>query len=465
MSQNSKFGLDSMIIKSIIIAVVTVLMLIPITMVESLIFDRAVLQKNVTEEISSKWGGEQTITGPVLVIPYTTYKPTTSSGKLEFGTMVEETEFAYFLPDVYNVDSKAAVEERSRSIYNTLVYQTENKISGTFAKPRLAELNIKEDHAKWDEAFIMVGLPYMQGVNNKVVMDINGRKLAATPGVPSNTMLKSGFTIKHPFTEEMVDEYKFEFDLDINGTEKLLVAPVGKENNICMSSTWKTVAFTGDFLPRKREVTEDGFKATWNIFDYNRNYVQMWKESNSGSLSEIGIELKYTVDQYKMSMRSVKYAIMFIALTFVVFFLVEVITKNRIHPIQYILVGFALLLFYTLLIALSEYISFRLAYLISSIAIVTMITLYVRTIFKKFIHCMLIGGLTAGLYTYLYIMLQMEDMSLLIGAIGLFVALAAIMYASRKVKWYKDEDLVQLSNQENSDSQYPPQQFPTQDME
>ncbi len=207
-----------------------------------------------------------------------------------------------------------------------------------------------------------------------------------------------------------------------------------------MNSNWSTVAFIGDFLPSTREINDEGFSASWNILDYNRNYVQMWIGENHTNVPTIGLELKYAVDQYKMSMRSVKYAIMFILLTFVVFFLVEIITKNRIHPIQYILVSFALVLFYTLLIALSEYINFHIAYLISSIAIVLMITLYVRTIFSKLSHALIIGAFTTGLYTYLYIMLQLEDMALLIGAIGLFAALAAIMYATRKVDWYKSKE-------------------------
>lgn len=449
MSQNSKLGLDSMIIKGIIIAVVTVLMLIPITMVESLIYDRAVLKKDVTEEISSKWGGEQTIVGPVLVVPYNAHRligKSTKVGEMEYETTIE---YAYFLPDLYNVDSKINVEERSRSIYNTLVYQTENKISGTFTKPKVSDLNIKNEHARWNEAFIMVGVPYMQGIKNKIVLKMNGKNLEATPGVPNNTMIRSGLTIKHPIDfENDPKEYEFELDLNINGSEKLFVAPIGKENNITMTSDWDTVSFAGDFLPTKREVSKDGFTATWNVFDYNRNYVQMWKGENKDKTPEIGIELKYAVDQYKMSMRSVKYAIMFIALTFVVFFLVEVITKNKIHPVQYILVGFALLLFYTLLIALSEYISFHIAYLISSIAIVLMITLYVKTIFVKTSHTLIIGAFVAGLYTYLYIMLQLEDMSLLIGAIGLFVALAAIMYASRKVDWYKKKEETETPTQQ-----------------
>lgn len=457
MSQNTKFGLDSMILKGIIIAVVTVLMLIPITMVESLIYDRAVLKKDVTDEISSKWGGEQTIVGPVLVVPYTIYKTINNATSIQTAELTESVGYAYFLPDLYNVDSRAKVEERSRSIYNTLVYQTENKISGTFNHPKLSELNIKEENVRWDESFIMVGVPYMQGIKNKVDMKINDKGFDATPGIVNNTMLNSGFTIKHPISANgLSDKYDFEFDLNVNGSEKLFFAPIGKENNITMSSDWESISFTGDFLPNKREITKDGFTATWNIFDYNRNYVQMWKGENKDSIPEIGVELKYAVDQYKMSMRSVKYAIMFIALTFVVFFLVEIITKNRIHPIQYILVGFALLLFYTLLIALSEYISFHIAYLISSLAIVLMITLYMRTIFAKIAHCILIGGFTAGLYTYLYIMLQMEDMSLLIGAIGLFVALAAIMYASRKVEWYKDKELTQESSSDQH-TQYPQQ--------
>lgn len=441
MSQNNKPRFNPMIIKGIIMVVVTLLMLIPITMVESLIYDRATLKNEVTEEISAKWGGEQTLMGPVLVVPYTEIKPLGKNAKNGDEEYSNITRYAYFLPDEYNVESKAEVEERSRSIYNALVYQTENKVSGKFSKPRFSELGIKEDHVQWNEAFFIMGVPHMQGIQNKVVLNLNNKEISATAGVPKNSILTSGLTVKggEIFTPD-TKEYNFSFALTLNGSEKLFVAPIGKENKITMHSNWNTVAFIGDFLPSTREIDDEGFSATWNILDYNRNYVQMWVGENHTNVPTIGLELKYAVDQYKMSMRSVKYAIMFILLTFVVFFLVEIITKNRIHPIQYILVSFALVLFYTLLIALSEYINFHIAYLISSIAIVLMITLYVRTIFSKLSHALIIGAFTTGLYMYLYIMLQLEDMALLIGAIGLFAALAAIMYATRKVDWYKNKE-------------------------
>lgn len=461
MQQNNRFRVNTMIVKGIIMVVVTILMLIPISMVTSLIEERASLKDEVTEEISSKWGGEQTIVGPVLVVPYTELRATGNSAKVGEIEYIHTTEYAYFLPDEYNVTSTATVEERARSIYNTLVYQTENKISGKFSKPKLTELNIKDDRVQWNDAFIMLGVPYMQGIKNKVVLNFNGKKLEATAGVPQNTIINSGVTIKKGLELSEVDqEYNFDVTLNLNGSEKLFIAPIGKENSITMSANWETVSLTGDFLATSREINKDGFTATWNIFDYNRNYVQMWKGENRTKTPAIGVELKYPVDQYKMSMRSTKYAIMFILLTFVVFFLVELITKNRIHPVQYILVSFALILFYTLLIALSEYINFHIAYLISSIAIVLMITLYVRSIFAKTTHTLIIGAFVAGLYTYLYIMLQLEGMSLLIGAIGLFVALAAVMYTTRKIDWYKpkEENTSQSSINYNQSNQYPPQQ-------
>lgn len=445
MSQTKKNSFtDSMLFKGIIIAILTLLLLIPIHMVTSLIEERAEYKEEVTSEIVSKWGGEQNIKGPVLVIPYTKYTLTKiASANSSRGEDVYQgyVDYIYLMPDLYNTTTSTKVEERSRSIYSTLVYQSISDISGNFDISRVESLKIPPTDIHWHDAFVIMGVSHMQGIKNKVVLNINGKDYEAMPGVTTNTLVNSGLTVKLPIDNpDTVERYDFKLALNLNGSEKLQIAPIGKENNIKMNSDWNIVSLSGDFLATKRDITAEGVDAEWNIFDYNRNYEQIWMGENYSDIPLVGIDLRYNVDQYQMNMRSVKYAIMFIVLTFVVFLFVEIITKRKIHPVQYTLVSLALILFYTLLIALSEHINFHLSYLVASVAIVLMITFYVKSIFKKWSYTLGMGAFIATIYTYLYVILQLEDMSLLIGAIGLFIILAVIMYASRKIDWYKRDN-------------------------
>lgn len=425
---------DSILLKGIIVTVLTLLMLIPIKMVMSLIDERSKIQTEVTDEIVSKWGGTQTIVGPVLVVPINTANPKESVYK-------KNKEYLYLLPNTYNTTTKANVEERSRSIYNTLVYQSENQIQGDFDLSKIKDSKTESQDIIWDEAFMILGINNLQGIKNKIVLKVNGQDYEASPGITHNTIIKSGLTVNIPIdSSKTSDLLDFKFDLHLNGSQKLHISTIGKENKIKVKSNWNTVSFSGDFLPSRRDITSEGLDAEWNIFDYNRNYVQSWIGNNTYTLPEVGIDLRYSVDQYQMSTRSVKYAILFIALTFVIFFFVEIITKRKIHPVQYALVSLALILFYTLLIALSEHISFHIAYLASSIAIVLMIALYAKSIFHKWTYALAMGAFVAVTYIYLYVILQLEDLALLIGAIGLFIALGGIMYASRKIDWYKTNE-------------------------
>lgn len=447
MKTTKRKNIDSTVIKGVIILVLTVLLLIPVTMVQSLIEERASLKDAVAEEISSAWGGRQVLTGPILVVPYEkkTLITTTKNEKGE-ENYITSIGYAHFMPDNYNVNSEVKTEERSRSIYNVLVYQSDNNISGTFVFPKIEELGIAEESVKWDNAYMIIGIPYMQGIKNEIDFKINGKSYESTPGVKRNSVIASGLTVNIPLQELRNQDLNFSFYLNLNGSERFNVSTIGKQNTIKMNSNWGIVSFIGESFPQ-REIDKSGFTAEWNVFDYNRNQPQMWTITNESvvsvdeRLSSVGVELMFSVDQYQMSMRSAKYAIMFILLTFAIFFLVEVITKTRIHPVQYTLVSFALILFYTLLIALSEHIGFQLAYLIAAIAIVMMITLYVKTIFKKWSYTLAMGGFVTLTYVYLYVILQLENIALLIGSVGLFITLAAIMFALRKVSWYKEEEV------------------------
>lgn len=424
-------GVNMIFVKVIVVAVLIVLMLLPINLVRSLVEEREGNQKAVQDEISQKWSGIQTISGPVLVLPLL-------SGTDKNQNVI--TNYAYFLPDSFNVEGNIKTEERSRTLFKTLLYQSNLHVSGTFSLPDYAKLNINPEQVIWDKAFVLIGITYLQGIKNKIVFNVNGKPQIVQPGIKDNSFVKSGVTVQMPL-DPYTSSYDFNFELALNGSEGLYFNPVGKESSIHLKSSWNTVSFDGNFLPTERSVSKEGFDAKWNIFDYNRNYVQMWIGDNDVlKSSTLGVDMKFPVDKYQMTMRSVKYAIMFIVFTFVVFFLVELLSRKRIHPVQYLLVSSGLVIFYVLLLAISEHLSFGLSYLISSSATTILISLYSITMFRSTKQAGMMGLFLAGLYTYLYIVLQLENLSLLFGAIGLFIALAIVMFVLRRVNWYNDDN-------------------------
>ena len=431
----SNFSKANMItIKAVVIAVLTLLMLIPVSMVKSLINERMENKARVGADISSKWGGEQRLTGPILVLPYK------SANNREA--------YAYFLPQELNIDGDLNTEKRKRNVYEFVCFQSAMKINGNFKYPEISKLSISPEKVKWEDAFLLIGISHLQGIKNQIEFKWNSDTQEVLSSVPSNDIISSGLTVKVPINPNAPQNlYKFDFELSLNGSGGMYFTPTSKQTHIQVKSKWDSPNFSGNFLPNTRDVSSAGFDATWDIFDYNQNSPQMWIGRNDKLLdSELGVELIQPVDQYTQSMRSVKYAVMFIALTFALFFLVELLSKNRrIHPIQYLLVSFALILFYCLLLSLSEYISFALAYLGSAIAIVLLITSYSHTIFKNLKHTILIGVFFSVLYLFLYVVLRAENVSLLLGSVGLFIALASIMFVTRKVNWYKEKNAGQMT--------------------
>ena len=278
----------------------------------------------------------------------------------------------------------------------------------------------------------------MRGIKNLPELVINGQKCLVEPGVADTDLFQSGLTIK-AHSVDLKQAMDYEIELVLNGSANLSVQALGKTSKVTMMSEWAQPGFTGGFLPAERQVTAKGFTAEWLVTHLNRNFPQHWVDRKYDSNeATFGVDLLIPVDHYHKSMRSAKYAILFIALNFLIFLFIEIKSKTRIHPFQYALVAFALLIFYALLTSISEQTGFNSAYLISAVAVTCLITWYSFAILRNVRMVLWVTLLQTGLYLFLFTLLQLQEYALLAGSTGLFVILAIIMRASQQIKWYPE---------------------------
>ena len=419
---------NSVTLKLLVIGFLILVLLIPSSMVSSLVNEREGLRDGATSEVSSKWGAAQTLGGPVISVPYyVTYK----NDKNETERRIE---YAHFLPDSLHVTGELKPEKRSRGIYLVILYNARLKVSGSFPKLDFDALPISKSDYLLDQAFISFGVSDMKGIRDNIKMNISDTTYDFNPGIPVADIFESG--ISFPINLQKKEPRNFELALNLNGSTDISFLPFGKETDVELKSSWGDPSFNGSFLPDTRLVDASGFTARWRVLQLNRNYPQQGSGKFITNENKFGVKLLLPVDEYQKTFRSAKYCSMFIILTFLTFFFVEVLNRKRIHAIQYLLVGSAITLFYVLLLSMSEHISFNLSYLVASVIILLLVTLYGKSILKSNKLTALLGGILAILYLFFYSLLQLEDYSLLMGSFGLLLILAAIMYLTRKVDWY-----------------------------
>ena len=414
----------------IIIGFLVMLLLIPSFMIRSLIRERQDRRNDAISEVSEKWGQTQTITGPILSIPYTKYF-TTEDNETSTKTM-----YTHILPDFLEIDGTIHPEVRNRGIYEVVLYNSELHFNGKVLIPDLGDLKIPTKDIIWKNAFISVGITDMKGIEELITFEIDDNDYLANSGIETNDVIISGVS-KIINNIKPNHDFEFSFNLNINGSNGLTLTPVGKETNVTISSDWISPSFIGHFIPTDHEINENGFTANWKVLHSNRNFPQKWVGSKH-KIEEFsfGVDLLMPVDEYQKNMRTAKYAFMFISLTFLSFFMIELLNKKIIHPIQYLLIGFSLLVFYSLLLSISEHISFKYAYLISSIATIALISTYTISFLKSRLQTSIIFSILVLLYVYLFIVIQLQDFALLIGSIGLFVILSLVMFLTRKIDWF-----------------------------
>lgn len=424
---------NSVTLKLFLIVFIMILLLIPAGMIKSIISEREALRFQAIRDVSSMWAEEQLLNGPILALPVL-YEYDKDNKR------TQEIKYLKILPKQLNMTGNIIPTKLKRGIYDVIVYRSEIAIDGLFDLNENYNLGDAKEILS-DQAFLTFGISDLRGIEDEIKLKWQDREQKVDPGSKLTELINSGVTVNIP--DVLINagmKYEFQLKLNLQGSQNISFVPLGNITHIDLESSWTSPSFDGKFLPDRREITKDGFKAYWKILQLNRNFPQSWIDSNqSQNLSDatFGVNLIMPVDDYQKSMRSAKYAVMTISMTFLIFFLVEILNNRKIHPFQYGLVGLALCLFYILLVSISEYLNFNLAYFISTVAIISMITLYSLSLFKVIKLSLLLTATLISIYGFLYVTLQLADYALLLGSIGLTIILGLTMYFTRNINWYK----------------------------
>lgn len=446
-----------LLFKFIMMGVLTLLLMIPIMMIDGLIRERSMYRASVLEDIARSSSKSQTITGPILVIPFTKTVshtvPSTPTGKAPSVETKTEQGYLYFLPTLYRADAELSTEIRRRGIYEALLYHSKTKLSGHYKVPH--HFGVTQDYEQYDfhTPFISMGISDIRGIENSVVLTVGDQQRTIKPG---NKILKLGPGIHANLSKKAIAEgepLKFSMEFRLQGTSQLSFMPIGEETYIRVGSDWPHPSFKGEHLPTESNIGAEGFNAHWHTTYFSTNFQQKFNDciytNQCGSIHSraIGIDFVDPGDQYVKSDRATKYALLFIVLIFAGFFLFEVLKALKVHPIQYGLVGAAIAIFYLLLLSLSEHMTFIYAYLISAAACIMLIGYYIVHILQSFMRAVAFSAGLALLYAILYGLLGSEDYALLMGSILLFAVLGTFMLLTRKLDWYsfgKQEDFTPI---------------------
>ena len=428
-----------LLIKLLAIAGLSMLLLIPLWMIESQIGERSARQDEVTRNIAESSAGQQTLVGPVLLVRYRERierrsKDEGSGRETVRQEIVERTKV--FPPQNLDLGGDLRVESLKRGLYRVRLYHLAAQVSGAVVVPPRLGLEGAADLVD-AQAVLAMGVTDPRGVETDPEVRVNDRSLRFATGTAGAVAGQGVHVVLGDFDPARGASYDFALPLNLTGLERLAIAPAGNSTRVSLKSDWPHPSFQGRFLPQQRSVSADGFTAQWQVSHLARNFERILKGEGHAGGETLGISLIDPVNVYLKSERAVKYGILFVVLTFAAFFLTEVLRRLPIHPMQYLLVGLALAMFFLLLIALSEHVDFVLAYGISSAACVALIGAYLAGALGSRLRGAAFGAGIAALYGVLYGVLLSEDNALLMGTLLLFLALGATMLSTRRLDWYR----------------------------
>ena len=434
-------GQGSFLLKIVLLGGLWVGLLIPLFQLRSVVTERTGLAESVVDEIGNSWGGSQLVTGPFLAVPLRRTLVVRESGPNNEKIVQHSIEWITFLPKTLHVDGALATEIRHRGIFEAAVYRADLHLEGSFERPDPgAVCSLENAEILWQDATLTFAVSDLRGLRSQLDFDWNGRKLelAPMPSPHAGTLDQPTLGTRIALDPPNGGLFHFDLKLAINGSRDLRFLPIGRETTVALRSAWRTPSFAGAFLPDNRTVDATGFRADWSIPFFARSYPQAFGGSYAQEnllSSAFGVALLLPVDTYQKSDRSLKYGGLFVLLTFLTFFLFEIFDGRRLHPIQYLLVGFAMSIFYLLLLSLGEHLPFRLAYLIAA-AVTLLIAGYARAILGSRRGSVGLLAVLTVLYAFLCVLLESEDYALLVGSLALFGVLALVMYLTRHVDWH-----------------------------
>lgn len=429
--------------KFFLIAFLILLLLIPLLIVGALVSEREGRSREVMGDVARTWGGAQQLSGPYVVVPYSVRFETKDGDKIIQQTQERR---AVFLPEELAVKGDGKSDVLHRSIFDVNVYTAKLAIDGSFAVPDMADVDPNAISVRWRDAMLVLALSDVAGLKEAASVTVNGQEsLPFAPSVGLPGIYTSGIHAKLAGAPSVIEgeappkAFRFHVDLLFSGSGSLMLSPTARETRVSLTSDWPHPSFTGAFLPVEREVKADGFSAEWRVPHLARSVPNAWTLSDGGldrfQQHLFGVSFYQPVDFYDLVTRAVKYGILFLAVGFMGVFVLELLSEKRVHAVQYLFVGIAMVFFYVLLLSLAEHIGFSMAYVVASAATGGMLATYVAKALDNMRSGLLMAALFALLYGFLYLILQLEDYALLAGALLGFAALTAVMFATLKVDW------------------------------
>lgn len=434
--------------KVLMIGLLAGLLMIPLMMIKDVVHERSAYRDQARYSIAQSWTAEQQLLGPLLVVPYKErYTEQVWDEKLKRYDIKQRVRDGRLLiaPEGLTVEGKVAAESRQRGIYAVPIYRSRLAIAGSFDLRGLTEFVQASEHTiEWQPAYLSVMISDVRGVERQPLLQWGGENYEFAPDTRIDGM-SNGMHAPLGKLRTQEGTVAFGFELMLNGMEQLEFSPMGKNTSVSLQADWPDPSFIGRYLPSSRDIDDRGFSATWNLSSFSSSIPQHLGACQAGNCSMLmrevfGVKLFNSVDIYQQSERSVKYALLFVGLTFVSFFLYEVMKGLRLHPMQYLLVGLGLSVFYLLLISLSEHMAFAYAYAVATAASTLLIGFYVSSVLGSVKHGGAIGGALLLLYALLYGILSSEDNSLLMGSLLIFGVLSLVMIVTRRIDWYAITD-------------------------
>ncbi|MBN2875236.1 MAG: cell envelope integrity protein CreD [Spirochaetales bacterium] len=429
--------------KTVLIGIMILIMLVPAALVREVVLERSHRADEVEREILDAWGGELWLAGPVLRIPCTRLEEVSHKDAQGRETVEHRQQHFDLWLSPHDLDLRVVMEttRKSRGIFSVPVFAGTVAMAGVFdATAALAALRPGEVAYPAD-AELVVSIGNQKGIRGVGAASWERQPLAFKPGAAGFDLLDGGVRAAAPL--QMKAPSSFQIELSVRGGKRIRVLPLGEEARVSMAADWLAPSYQGQHLPGEHSLDDAGFKATWDVSYLSRGTPLFWQDSGATmtalSREFFGVDFFEVLDRYALNDRATKHAVLFIIVPFLSLFMLELFARRRLHPVQYLLAGVANMVYYLLLLSLSEHVAFGVAYLGSSLAVGVMVFLYSWSIFKDVRRAWYMAPVMGAAYVYLYVTLQSEDWALLIGSLGAFAITALVMIVTRNVNWYEQE--------------------------